>query len=149
MRAIIQRVKESRVVVDGKVVGQIGKGLNILLGVGKGDTEEDIKKLVKKILNLRIFENEEGKFHYSLLDIGGEVLVVSQFTLYANVKKGRRPSFEEAEEPKRAKELYEKFVEEIKSYGVKVETGIFGAMMDVYILNWGPVTIIVDSKEIK
>ena len=149
MRAVVQRVKESKVVVDGKVVGQIGKGLNILLGVGKGDTEEDIKKLVKKILNLRIFENEEGKFHYSLLDIGGEVLVVSQFTLYANVKKGRRPSFEEAEEPKRAKELYEKFVEEIKSYGVKVETGIFGAMMDVYILNWGPVTIIVDSKEIK
>ena len=149
MRAIIQRVKESRVVVDGKVVGQIGKGLNILLGVGKGDTEEDIKKLVKKILNLRIFENEEGKFHYSLLDIGGEVLIVSQFTLYANVKKGRRPSFEEAEEPKRAKELYEKFVEEVKSYGVKVETGIFGAMMDVYILNWGPVTIIVDSKELK
>ncbi len=149
MRAVIQRVKESRVVVDGKVVGQIGKGFNILLGVGKGDTEEDIKKLVKKILNLRIFENEEGKFHYSLLDIGGEVLVVSQFTLYANVKKGRRPSFEDAEEPKRAKELYEKFVEEVKSYGVKVETGIFGTMMDVYILNWGPVTIIVDSKELK
>ncbi|WP_461829482.1 D-aminoacyl-tRNA deacylase [Aquifex sp.] len=149
MRAVVQRVKESKVVVDGKVVGQIGKGLNILLGVGKGDTEEDIKKLVKKILNLRIFENEEGKFHYSLLDVGGEVLVVSQFTLYANVKKGRRPSFEEAEEPTRAKELYEKFVEEVKSYGVKVETGVFGAMMDVYILNWGPVTIIVDSKELK
>ena len=149
MRAVIQRVKESKVVVEGKVVGQIGKGLNILLGIGKGDTEEDIKKLVKKILNLRIFENEEGKFHYSLLDVGGEVLVVSQFTLYANVKKGRRPSFEEAEEPVRAKELYEKFVREIKSYGVKVETGIFGAMMDVYILNWGPVTIIIDSKELK
>ena len=149
MRAVVQRVKESKVIVDGKVVGQIGKGLNILLGVGKGDTEEDVKKLAKKILNLRIFENEEGKFHYSLLDIGGEVLVISQFTLYANVKKGRRPSFEEAEEPKRAKELYEKFVEEVKSYGVKVETGIFGAMMEVYILNWGPVTIIVDSKELK
>ena len=149
MRAVIQRVKESKVIVNGKVVGQISRGLNILLGVGRGDTEEDIKKLVKKILNLRIFENEEGKFHYSLLDIGGEVLVISQFTLYANVKKGRRPSFEEAEEPTRAKELYEKFVEEVKSYGVKVETGVFGAMMDVYILNWGPVTIIVDSKELK
>ncbi len=149
MRAVVQRVKESKVIVDGKVVGRIGKGLNILLGVGKGDTEEDVKKLVNKILNLRIFENEEGKFYYSLLDIGGEVLVVSQFTLYANLKKGRRPSFEEAEEPKRAKELYERFVEEVRSYGVRVETGVFGAMMEVYILNWGPVTIIVDSKELK
>ncbi len=149
MRAVVQRVKESRVVINGKVVGQISKGLNILLGIGKGDTEEDVKKLTKKILNLRIFENEEGKFHYSLLDIKGEVLVISQFTLYANVKKGRRPSFEEAEEPKRAQELYEKFVEEVKSFGIKVETGVFGAMMEVYILNWGPVTIIVDSKELK
>lgn len=149
MRAVIQRVKESKVVVDGKVVGQIKRGLNILLGVKKGDREEDVKKLVKKILNLRIFENEEGKFYYSLLDIKGEVLVVSQFTLYANVKKGRRPSFEEAEEPKRAKELYEKFIDEIRSYGVKVESGIFGAMMEVYILNWGPVTIVIDSEELK
>lgn len=149
MRAVVQRVKESRVVVEGKVVGQIGKGLNVLLGIGKGDTEEDVKKLVSKILNLRIFENEEGKFYYSLLEVGGEVLVVSQFTLYANVKKGRRPSFEEAEEPQRARDLYERFVEEVRSYGVKVETGVFGATMDVYILNWGPVTIILDSKELK
>lgn len=149
MRAVVQRVKESRVVVEGKVVGQIGKGLNVLLGIGKGDTEEDVKKLANKILNLRIFENEEGKFYYSLLEVGGEILVVSQFTLYASVKKGRRPSFEEAEEPQRAKDLYERFVEEVRSYGVKVETGVFGAMMEVYILNWGPVTIILDSKELK
>ncbi|HID66571.1 MAG TPA: D-tyrosyl-tRNA(Tyr) deacylase [Aquificaceae bacterium] len=149
MRVVLQRVKQSWVKVNGKIVGKIGKGLNILLGIGKGDTEEDIKKLVNKILNLRIFENEEGKFHYSVLDIKGEVLVISQFTLYANVKKGRRPSFEEAEEPKRAKELYEKFIDEIKKSGLKVETGVFGAMMDVFIENWGPVTIIIDSKELK
>ncbi len=148
MRAVIQRVKESWVKVDGKVVGKIGEGLNILLGVGKGDTEEDIKKLSQKILNLRIFEDEKGKFQYSVLDIKGEILVISQFTLYANVKKGRRPSFEEAEKPERAKELYEKFVEELKKSGLKVETGIFGAMMEVYILNWGPVTIVMDSKEL-
>ena len=148
MRAIVQRVKESWVKVDGKVVGKIGEGLNILLGVGKGDTEEDIKKLSQKILNLRIFEDENGKFQYSVLDIKGEILVISQFTLYANVKKGRRPSFEEAEKPERAKERYEKFVEELKKSGLKVETGIFGAMMEVYILNWGPVTIVIDSKEI-
>lgn len=148
MRAVIQRVKKSWVEVDGKVVGSINEGLNVLLGVRKGDTEEDIEKLVNKILNLRIFEDERGKFQYSVLDIKGEILVVSQFTLYANVKKGRRPSFEEAEEPKRAKELYEKFVDKIKESGLKVETGIFGAMMDVFIENWGPVTIIIDSREI-
>ncbi len=146
MRAVIQRVLESHVKVDGEVVGSIGKGLNILLGVKKGDTYEDIQKLVKKIANLRIFEDEKGKFQHSLLDVGGEVLIISQFTLYANVKKGRRPSFEEAEEPSRAKELYELFVEEFRKMGLKVETGIFGAMMDVYIRNWGPVTVIVDSE---
>jgi len=148
MRAVVQRVKKSWVEVDGKVVGSINEGLNILLGVGRGDTEEDIEKLAKKILNLRIFEDERGKFQYSVLDIGGELLVISQFTLYANVKKGRRPSFEEAEEPKRAKKLYEKFVERLKQSGLKVETGVFGATMDVFIENWGPVTIIIDSKEI-
>lgn len=148
MRAVVQRVKESRVEVGGEVVGSIGEGLNVLLGVGKGDTEEDVKKLAKKIANLRIFEDGKGKFQFSLLDIGGEVLVVSQFTLYASVKKGRRPSFELAEEPKRAEELYERFVEELKDMGLKVETGVFGAMMDVYIRNWGPLTIVVDSKEL-
>ncbi len=148
MRAVLQRVKRSWVKVEGKVVGEIGRGLNVLLGVGRGDTEEDARKLASKIVNLRIFEDDKGKFQHSLLDIKGEVLVVSQFTLYANVKKGRRPSFEEAEEPKRAKELYERFVEEVRSFGVKVETGVFGAMMEVYIENWGPVTIIVDSSQL-
>ncbi len=148
MRAVLQRVKRSWVKVEGKVVGEIGRGLNVLLGVGRGDTEEDARKLASKIVNLRIFEDDKGKFQLSLLDIKGEVLVVSQFTLYANVKKGRRPSFEEAEEPKRAKELYERFVEEVRSFGVKVETGVFGAMMEVYIENWGPVTIIVDSSQL-
>ncbi|RUM28376.1 MAG: D-tyrosyl-tRNA(Tyr) deacylase [Aquifex sp.] len=148
MRAVVQRVKKSWVEVDGKIVGSINEGLNVLLGVGKGDTEEDVEKLAKKILNLRIFEDERGKFQYSVLDVKGELLVISQFTLYANVKKGRRPSFEEAEEPKRAKELYEKFVEKLRESGLKVETGIFGAMMDVFIENWGPVTIIIDSREI-
>jgi len=145
---VVQRVKKSWVEVDGKIVGSINEGLNVLLGVGKGDTEEDVEKLAKKILNLRIFEDERGKFQYSVLDVKGELLVISQFTLYANVKKGRRPSFEEAEEPKRAKELYEKFVEKLRESGLKVETGIFGAMMDVFIENWGPVTIIIDSREI-
>ncbi len=149
MRAVIQRVNSSSVKVEGKVVGSIGRGLNILLGVGKGDTEEDIKKLVRKIVNLRIFENEEGKFHHSLLDIEGEALVISQFTLYANVKKGKRPSFEEAESPQRAKELYERFIEELKSSGVKkVESGVFGAMMEVFIENWGPVTVVIDTREL-
>ncbi|MDQ7038874.1 MAG: D-aminoacyl-tRNA deacylase [Aquificota bacterium] len=148
MRAVVQRVKRSWVKVDGKTVGEIGRGLNILLGVGKGDTEEDARKLAKKIANLRIFEDEGGKFQHSLLDIKGEALIVSQFTLYANVRKGRRPSFEEAEEPGRAEHLYNRFVEEMKALGVGVRTGVFGAMMEVYIENWGPVTIVLDSSEL-
>lgn len=147
MRAVLQRVKESKVYVDGKEVASIGEGLNILLGVGLGDQEEDVDKLVEKIVNLRIFEDDSGKFNLSLLDIKGSALVVSQFTLYANTKKGRRPSFELAERPERAKELYELFVEKMSKY-VPTQCGIFGAMMDVYILNWGPVTIILDSKEL-
>jgi len=148
MRAVVQRVEESHVKVDGKIVGSIGRGLNVLLGVKKGDTEEDARKLVEKISKLRIFEDDRGKFQHSLLDIRGEVLIVSQFTLYANVRKGRRPSFELAEEPKRAEELYNRFVELFRETGLKVETGIFGAMMDVYIRNWGPVTIVLDSEEL-
>ncbi len=148
MRALVQRVKESRVVVDGKVVGEIQEGLNILLGIKKGDSEEDIEKLVRKIVNLRIFEDERGKFQHSLIDIGGSALIVSQFTLYGSVRKGRRPSFELAEEPQRAEELYNKFVEKFRETGVRVETGVFGAMMEVFILNWGPVTFMVDSEEL-
>ncbi len=147
MKAVIQRVLESKVEVDGKVVGQIGQGLNILVGVEKGDTEEDVKKLVNKIVNLRIFEDYNGKMNLSLLDINGEALVISQFTLAGNVKKGRRPSFDNAEKPEKAKQLYEKFVKEVSKL-VKTETGIFAADMKVYILNDGPVTFIIDSKEL-
>ena len=147
MRAIIQRVKASRVLVCGREVASIGKGVNILLGVGVGDTEDDVHKMVDKVVNLRIFEDEEGKFNYSLLDVGGSALVVSQFTLYANVKKGRRPSFELAEKPDRAKYLYEYFIKKL-SEKVPVQSGIFGAMMEVHIENWGPVTIFLDSKEL-
>ncbi len=147
MRAVLQRVKESRVYVNGQEVASIGIGLNILLGVGVGDDEGDVNKLVEKIVNLRIFEDDSGKLNLSLLDVKGSALVVSQFTLYANTKKGRRPSFELAERPERAKELYELFVEKMSKY-VPTQCGIFGAMMEVYILNWGPVTIILDSKEL-
>ncbi|EDP73605.1 D-aminoacyl-tRNA deacylase [Hydrogenivirga sp. 128-5-R1-1] len=147
MIAVIQRVLESKVEVDGKIVGQIGKGLNILLGVVKGDTQEDINKLINKIVNLRIFEDKNGKMNLSVKDINGEVLVISQFTLAGNVKKGRRPSFENAEKPEKAKQLYEKFVEEI-SKEVPTKTGIFAADMKVFILNDGPVTFIIDSKQL-
>ncbi|MFN3871120.1 MAG: D-aminoacyl-tRNA deacylase [Aquificaceae bacterium] len=147
MKAVLQRVKESKVYVDGKEVASIGLGLNILLGVGLGDKEEDVYKLVEKIVHLRIFEDESGKFNLSLLDVKGSALVVSQFTLYANAKKGRRPSFELAEKPERARELYELFIKRMSEY-VPTQGGIFGAMMEVYILNWGPVTIILDSKEL-
>ncbi len=147
MRALLQRVKESKVYIEGKEVASIGQGLNILLGVGVGDEEEDIQKLVEKIVNLRIFEDSSGKFNLSLLDVKGSALVVSQFTLYANTKKGRRPSFELAERPERAKELYELFVKRLSEY-VPTQCGVFGAMMDVYIVNWGPVTIMLDSKDL-
>jgi len=147
MIAIVQRVIKSSVEVDGKVVGEIRKGVNILLGVAEEDTEEDVNKLVNKIVYLRMFEDENKKMNYSLLDINGEALIISQFTLLANLKKGRRPSFEYAAKPDKAKALYEKFVEEFSKY-VKVQTGIFGADMKVYILNDGPVTFILDSKQL-
>jgi len=145
--AVLQRVNKSWVEVDGKVVGEIGKGINILLGVEKGDTEEDIKKLINKIPFLRIFEDKNGKMNLSVIDIGGEALVISQFTLAGNVKKGRRPSFDNAEEPEKAKVLYEKFVEELSKF-IPVKTGIFAAYMKVFIENDGPVTFIINSKEL-
>ena len=148
MIAVIQRVSSSSVTVDGNLVGKIGKGLNILLGVKKGDEEEDILKLVNKIVNLRIFADENGKMNLSLLDVQGEALVVSQFTLAGNVKKGRRPSFDSSEKPDVAKAMYEQFVTEIEKVGVHTQTGVFGAMMDVDIHNDGPVTFIIDSKEL-
>ncbi len=147
MIVVLQRVNRSWVEIDGKVVSEIEKGINILLGVVKGDTTEDIDKLVKKIPFLRIFEDEKGKMNLSLIDIKGEALVISQFTLAGNVKKGRRPSFDQAEEPERAKQLYELFVKKLSEY-LPVKTGIFAANMKVFIENNGPVTFVINSKEL-
>lgn len=154
MRALIQKVKESHVAIDGKRVSVISKGLLIFLGVAQNDTEEDARKLVEKIQNLRIFEHDmersdpvdHGKMNFSLLDIKGEVLVISQFTLYADCKKGRRPSFTDAAPSEKANQLYEYFVSEFRKSGLRVETGVFQAMMDVSLVNLGPVTIMLDSK---
>jgi len=147
MRAVIQRVKEAKVFVGEKVVGEIGQGMVILLGIGKDDQEEDAKYLADKVSTLRIFEDEKNKANLSLLDVTGEALVVSQFTLYGDTKKGRRPSFTQAAEPKKAEELYEKFINFLKEYNLKVASGIFGAKMLVEIQNDGPVTLILDSKK--
>lgn len=148
MTAVIQRVSSSSVKVDGKVVGQIAKGLNILLGVKKGDTKEDILKLVNKIVNLRIFQDENDKMNLSLLDIKGEALIISQFTLTGNLKKGRRPSFDDSEKPDIAKLMYEEFVREVNKQGISTQTGVFAAYMDVNIQNDGPVTFILNSEEL-
>ncbi|HDK7168240.1 TPA: D-tyrosyl-tRNA(Tyr) deacylase [Clostridium botulinum] len=147
MRAVIQRVISSKVEVDEKVIGSIGKGLNVLLGISREDTEEDIKYLKEKIINLRIFEDENEKLNKSLLDIGGDIIIVSQFTLYGDCRKGRRPSFVEALGGEEAYILYNKFVESIKKEVNNVATGEFGADMKVYIENDGPVTILLDSKK--
>ena len=146
MRVILQRVKEAKVTVEDKVVGQIQKGIVLLVAAKIGDTEEDAKYLADKCVNLRIFEDQEQKMNLSAKDVGAEVLVVSQFTLYGDTRKGRRPSFTDALEPALAEKLYLKFIEEIKASGLKTESGIFGAKMLVQIFNWGPVTFILDSK---
>lgn len=148
MRAVVQRVKSSSVVVEGKTVGSIATGLNILLGISKDDNIEDIKYLKEKIINLRIFEDNEGKMNRSLLEVGGELLIVSQFTLYGDCRKGRRPNFMEALSGEEANKLYEEFVLQCRNLGIKVETGIFGADMKVFIENDGPVTLLVDSKKV-
>ena len=146
MRAVIQRIKESSVKVEGQIIGQTGLGLLVLLGVAQGDGPSDADYLANKIINLRIFEDQNGKMNRSLLDAGGEMMVVSQFTLLADCRKGRRPSFVEAAEPKLATELYEYFVEQVRSRGINVATGRFGAMMDVALVNEGPVTILLESR---
>ena len=147
MRALLQRVRHAKVTVDGKIVGQIGQGFLILLGIGQQDNETQVKQLVDKIINLRVFEDDQGKMNRSLLDIGGATLVVSQFTLYADTKKGRRPSFISAAPPVLAEPLVERFKASIKSHGITVAGGVFGADMDVELLNQGPVTIWLDSQE--
>lgn len=148
MRAVVQRVSKSSVTVEENMVGKIGKGLMVLLGIQEEDTEKDVKYMVEKILNLRIFEDEHEKMNDSLLDIKGELLVVSQFTLMGDCKKGRRPSFSTAARPEIANELYEKFVDMARENGVTTETGQFQADMKVDILNDGPVTLLIDSNKV-
>lgn len=146
MRAVIQRVKTSSVSVDNEIIGKIGRGLLILLGIAETDTADDADFLADKIANLRIFEDENQKMNRSLLDIGGEMLVVSQFTLMGDCRKGRRPSFTQAAEPYKANALYERFVMRIREKGITTATGCFRAVMDVSLINDGPVTLIVESK---
>src|SRR6266852_353528 len=148
MIALLQRVSQASVTVDEQIVGQIGWGLLVLLGVGQNDSEVQVKTLADKIVHLRIFRDDEGKMNHSLLDIGGEVLVVSQFTLYADTRRGRRPSFINAAPPAIAEPLVERFKEAIASYGLTVASGIFGASMQIDLCNEGPVTIWMDSEEL-
>ncbi len=145
MRAVVQRVSSSKVSVDGEVVGKINLGVNVLVGISKEDSVEDLKYIKDKIINLRIFEDENDKMNHSLLDIKGDILAISQFTLYGDCRKGRRPNFMNAKGGEEAKILYDKFIDMLKETGLKVETGEFGAHMQVDIQNDGPVTILLDS----
>ncbi|WPO90455.1 D-aminoacyl-tRNA deacylase [Chryseobacterium sp. YR459] len=145
MKIVIQRVSEASVKVDGKIVGEIGKGLMLLVGVDENDEKTDADWLVQKVLNLRIFGDEEGKLNLSVKDISGEILCISQFTLIADYKKGNRPSFIKAAKPDKAIPLFDYFKEEIAKSGLKIESGIFGADMKVSLINDGPVTIVMDS----
>jgi D-aminoacyl-tRNA deacylase len=145
MRAVIQRVTGASVRVDGRVVGEIGPGLLVLLGVAKTDSEKDSVFLAEKIVNLRIFADQAGKMNRSLIDSGGALLAVSQFTLYGDTRKGRRPSFDAAAPAETARALYESFVAAARSHGVRVETGVFQAHMEVSLVNDGPVTLLVES----
>jgi D-tyrosyl-tRNA(Tyr) deacylase len=147
MRAVVQRVQSAEVFVEGRLSGKIGNGLLVFIGIGKGDGEEDISYMTSKLPELRIFEDASGKFNLSLKEIGGEMLVVSQFTLYGDCRKGRRPSFTEAEEPTVAKSLYDQFVSKLERLGVPVQTGEFQARMHVHLINDGPVTLLLDSKK--
>ncbi|OAB34178.1 D-aminoacyl-tRNA deacylase [Paenibacillus glacialis] len=146
MKVVVQRCKEACVTVDGDIVGKIDQGLMVLVGVTHEDTEKDAKYLVEKVAGLRIFEDDLGKMNYSVVDIGGAILSVSQFTLYGDCRKGRRPNFMSAAKPDIAEELYEYFNRELIAKGIQVETGTFGEMMDVSFTNWGPVTLIIDSR---
>ena len=148
MRAVIQRVKESSVAIDGRTVGRSARGLMVLIGVEDGDTDKDLAYVADKVPNLRIFEDENGKMNRSLMDLGGQILAISQFTLLGDARTGRRPSFTAAARPDTAVPLYEALVEKWRSLGIHVETGVFGADMQVSLINDGPVTILLDSRRI-
>ena len=147
MRAVVQRVKKARVDVGGRTVGEIGPGLLVFLGVGEDDSEKDCEYLANKVVNLRIFSDDQGAMNRSLLDTEGEVLVVSQFTLWGDCRKGRRPSFIRAARPEKARELYGEFIKILKGKGVQTATGEFQEMMDVHLVNDGPVTLLLDSRK--
>jgi D-aminoacyl-tRNA deacylase len=147
MRAVVQRVKEAEVAVEGAVVGRIGPGLLVLLGVAAGDGPKDGELLAEKVANLRIFDDERGQMNRSLLDVAGEILVVSEFTLLGDARRGRRPSYIDAAPPEEAKRLYELFAAEVRGLGLRVETGVFRSTMDVGLVNSGPVTILLDSRK--
>jgi len=146
VKIVLQRVKKAKVLVEGKTAGEIGAGVCLLVGIEKGDREVEADYLADKVIGLRIFPDEQGRMNLSLLETGGSILAVSQFTLAASIKKGRRPSFDQAESPEQAARLFNYFVERLEVSGLKVETGVFQAMMDVYLINDGPVTFILDSK---
>jgi D-aminoacyl-tRNA deacylase len=147
MRAVVQRVSRAQVAVNGEITGEIGPGLLVLLGVGREDTEADAIYLAEKIVGLRVFEDDQGKMNRNVQDAGGSVLAVSQFTLYADVRRGKRPSFDAAAPPERARQLYDFFVQQIRAAGLRCETGRFQEMMKVELVNEGPVTILLDSAK--
>ncbi|MFP7169628.1 D-aminoacyl-tRNA deacylase [Terribacillus sp. 7520-G] len=147
MKVVAQLAKEASVTVREEVIGKIGKGFMLLVGITHGDTEADLDYIVNKLIHLRVFEDADGKMNESLLQTGGEILSISQFTLYADTRKGRRPSFTDAAKPDAAKKLYERFNQKLREAGIHVETGEFGAHMDVQLINEGPVTIILDSSD--
>ncbi|MGO4349095.1 D-tyrosyl-tRNA(Tyr) deacylase [Paenibacillus sp. FSL A5-0031] len=146
MKVVVQRSKQAKVVIEGETVGSIDSGLVLLVGMTHEDTEADVKWMADKVANLRIFEDESGKMNHSISDVGGQLLSVSQFTLYGDCRKGRRPNFMAAARPEQAEQLYDLFNETLRSTGLVVETGRFGAMMDVELVNSGPITLILDSR---
>lgn len=147
MRALIQRVNQARVLIDGKIVGEIGKGMVVFLGVGKNDSSSDIDFMVRKIPQLRIFDDAQGKMNISLNEIQGEILLISQFTLYGNCRRGLRPSYDEAATPQEAQNFYNQVAQKLRDQDLTIAEGVFGAMMQVELCNDGPVTILLDSKE--
>ncbi|MBN2426157.1 MAG: D-tyrosyl-tRNA(Tyr) deacylase [Calditrichaceae bacterium] len=146
MKVVLQRVLNASVTIDGEIVGKIGRGICLLIGIAESDQPEDVEIVADKCVNLRIFEDDQGKMNRSLLEVGGEVLAISQFTLLADSRKGRRPSFINAANPRKGNDFYNYFMDRIRSHGIHVESGRFGAMMDVQLTNYGPVTIILEEK---